>query len=96
MTNPWSRDGDPDLLSDNAQKGNCDRRDAVAAFPCMLLMSRDAGTELILSLSGAKIRVVAGSCRLAVGDHHDGVAEGLLSGERLCRMKSGRRDLAGV
>ena len=49
-----------------------------------------------IKLEWAKTRFVAGICGLDVVDLHDGVAEGLLSGERLCRMKSGRRDLAGV
>ncbi len=36
------------------------------------------------------------SCRLDVGDRHDGVVGSPLSGERLCRMEDGRRGLAGV
>jgi hypothetical protein len=35
-------------------------------------------------------------CGFDVGDRHGGVAESPMSGERLCMMRDGRRDLAGV
>jgi hypothetical protein len=36
------------------------------------------------------------NCRLDVRDRHDGVVESTLSGERLCRMRDGRPNLASV
>jgi hypothetical protein len=95
--NPWSTNGGPDLLSDDAQKlESATGETLLRPSRACLRMSRSAGTELNLSLGKARRPNVAASCRLDVGDQHDGVAESTMSGERLCRMRDGRRDLASV
>jgi hypothetical protein len=88
--NPWPPDGGPDLLSDDAQKPES------VTGETLLRPSRACCGEAFCRYR-AKIKlelgwsqIVAGSCRLDVGDRHDGVAESTLSGERLCRMGDGR------
>jgi hypothetical protein len=95
--NPWSARGGPGPLSDDAQKlESATGETLLRPSRACLQMSRSAGTELNLSLGKGRRLNVAASCRLDVGDQHDGVAESIMSGEKLCRMREERRDLASV
>jgi hypothetical protein len=85
---PWSSDGGPDLLSDDAQKlesvtGETLLRPSRAC--CGEPLCRYS-TELKSSLTRARSQIVVASCRRDVEGRHDGVVESCLSGERSCMI----------